>query len=805
MVTRHSWRTVKPPTPESNTPTGRGSMSGDAIAGLGCVCAPRAPSRRVCRGHSRSTGGRAFRRRFADDGRRRPDRRNAADARRHASGRRMAGRDDVPRSRRLAHDLATGRRDVPRAGLRRLPARRAGARDLGRIRLPRRPARGRRRADGVPVARDTSGDQRHADRRVGDRARRGSCVELRRRGSAVQGARDGGDVERPLHGPLPAQPRQVGRNLRLRPERPDRPDPARAAAARPSDDRRREPPDDPRGLRSPLEPPLPQGRDDAELPLPGTARLRVRHRPGDGGIPRACRSEAALRRRLRPSALEVPRAGRRRPARPGTPLVRPLPQGNAERRRHREARGGRTGSVARQDRELRRPTEGEARDADEPRPCADRPAREVGAPVSDQAARRAVRRPGRSRDGVEPHAVAAPGRRPDAGEGGRERDRPQRRGRRDQLRPRAANGELQARLGREPDPARREAAALSRRDLNRPEPGEPPLPQARAGRLPAHDSQGQLDASAPAEDDLPVISHLVAAAAAVALVGSPAATPGVTSSTITIGGTGVSRIASEHKKYPWTIGYLPSFVGEGVVYGRRIAASAPRSKIAVLFESSDFGKDLLNGLRRGLGGKAKIVATQAYEIADTSIDSQMARLRASKADTLMLFATPKFAIFGYVGAARLGWDPQIYVSSVSPSPDVMKIARLSAPRQVNGSLSIAFVKDPTQKIFAKDKTVRLYHSILSRFMPGAKFLDVYNYYGMAVASTLVDTLRHAGKNPTRASVLRAATHVNEVNPFLLSGVRIRTSPNDYYPIDKARFIRYANGHWIFGKLVSAQG
>jgi branched-chain amino acid transport system substrate-binding protein len=396
-----------------------------------------------------------------------------------------------------------------------------------------------------------------------------------------------------------------------------------------------------------------------------------------------------------------------------------------------------------------------------------------------------------------------------------------------------------------------------------------------------------------------VISHLVvAAAAAAALSGSPSATPGVTSSTITIGGTvplngpasafgsvgrgadayfryvnsrggvngrkivykylddeydpsktilltrqlveqdkvfaifntvgtehalairsylneqkvpqlfvgsGVSRIATERKKYPWTMGYLPSFVGEGVVYGRRIAASAPKAKIAVLYESSDFGKDLLGGLRRGLGGKGKIVATQSYEIADTSIDSQIARLRASKASTLMLFATPKFAIFGYVGAARLGWDPQIYVSSVSPSPDVMKIARLSAPKQVNGSLSIAFVKDPTQKVFAKDKAVRLYHSILDRFMPGAKFLDVYNYYGMAVAYTMVDALRRAGKNPTRASLLRAATHLDEVNPFLLSGVRIKTSPNDYYPIGKARFIRYSNGHWIFGKLVNAQG
>ena len=272
-------------------------------------------------------------------------------------------------------------------------------------------------------------------------------------------------------------------------------------------------------------------------------------------------------------------------------------------------------------------------------------------------------------------------------------------------------------------------------------------------------------------------------------------------------GSGVSKLASEHKKYPWSMGYLPSFAGEGLIYGRYIAAHRPKARIAVLYENSDFGKDMLNGLRRGLGGKGRIVATQSYEITDSGIDSQMARLRSSGANTLMLFATPQFAIFGYIGAFRLGWFPQVFVTSVSISPDIMKIARFgSSKRTVEGSISIAFVKDPTSQQWAKDKTVRLYKSILARFLPGAKADDVFNYYGMAVAYTMVDTLKKAGRDPTRASVLRAATHLDETNPFLLPGVRIRTSPNDYYPMDKVKLARYQGTHWqFFGKLVSAQG
>ena len=254
------------------------------------------------------------------------------------------------------------------------------------------------------------------------------------------------------------------------------------------------------------------------------------------------------------------------------------------------------------------------------------------------------------------------------------------------------------------------------------------------------------------------------------------------------------------------MGYLPSFVGEGLVDGRRVARTTPQAKVGVLYENSDFGKDMLAGLKRGLGGKGKIVSQLAYETTDTDVASQIARMRAAHADTLMLFATPLFAIKAYVAAKRLAWHPRIFVSSVAISPDVMKIASLSAsPQEVAGSISVAFVKDPTSPVWKSDKTVKLYRKIPARLMPGAKPLDVYNYYGMAVAYSLVDVLKKAGANPTRDSVLRTATHLNERNPFLLPGIRIKTSSNDYYPMAKAQFVRYRRGLWVlFGHLVDAQ-
>jgi ABC-type branched-subunit amino acid transport system substrate-binding protein/esterase/lipase len=270
-------------------------------------------------------------------------------------------------------------------------------------------------------------------------------------------------------------------------------------------------------------------------------------------------------------------------------------------------------------------------------------------------------------------------------------------------------------------------------------------------------------------------------------------------------GTGTAKVGDNHKSHPWTMGYLPSFRAEGVIYGKAIAKAAG-AKVAVLYEDSDFGKDLTNGLKAGLGAKqSAIVSSQAYEPTDTSIESQMSTLHASGANTLVLNVTPQYAILAYLAAHKFGWHPKIYVSSVCISPNVMDIIRANAPELATGSSSIAFVKDPTDSVWAKDKAVALYRSILKRYAPNAKFEDVYNFYGMAVAFTMVDALKKAGKSPTRASLLAAATHLNEVNPFMRPGIKIATSPTDYYPITKAQLVRYDKVHWVaVGPLLSAR-
>jgi len=267
-------------------------------------------------------------------------------------------------------------------------------------------------------------------------------------------------------------------------------------------------------------------------------------------------------------------------------------------------------------------------------------------------------------------------------------------------------------------------------------------------------------------------------------------------------GSGASTIASQHTQYPWTIGLLPSFPGEGAIYGRQIVATKPQAKIAVLYEGDEYGNELLAGLKRGLGSHAgQIVATQSYALVDPTVDSQVQQLKASGADTFVIFALPKQAIQAFVSAAKLGWKPTEYVTSVSIDPAVMQIVHLNAGNATGiGATSTAFLHDPTNPTQTTTPGVKLYRQIMKKYLPNEDWKAVAHIYGMMAAYAMVDALKHAGKSPTRASLLNAATHLNEVNPFLLPGLPLATSPSNYFPIGKTFLVRYRRGFWnVLGK------
>jgi branched-chain amino acid transport system substrate-binding protein len=268
--------------------------------------------------------------------------------------------------------------------------------------------------------------------------------------------------------------------------------------------------------------------------------------------------------------------------------------------------------------------------------------------------------------------------------------------------------------------------------------------------------------------------------------------------------SGATTFGRDFKQYPYTIGLQPSYQAEGWIYGKYLARTKPGAKIAVLLQNDDYGKDLLSGLKKGIArSKVRIVAAEGYEVTATDVQSQIAKLKGSGANTLALFATPKFAIQGYVYANRLGWRPLIVNNAVSSASNIMLLASEGGTNKaVENSISIVFLKDPTDTKWKTDAGIRLYRSVMAKYARGANAKDVYHVYGMAAAYETVKVLKAAGKTPTRAAVVAQMRKLSDAsNPFLLPGIAIKTTSTERFPIEQALLQRYSKGSWhSFGGL-----
>lgn len=259
--------------------------------------------------------------------------------------------------------------------------------------------------------------------------------------------------------------------------------------------------------------------------------------------------------------------------------------------------------------------------------------------------------------------------------------------------------------------------------------------------------------------------------------------------------SGASEWGSNYAKYPWSIGWQPDYIGEGKIYGQNIAKFGPTAKVGVIFQNDSYGKDYMVGFKEGLGKKvSQIVAEVPFEVTSPTPAAEVAKLKASGADTLVIFVTPKGTIQTFAFAKALGWAPTvIYVNSVSATVPFMLTAAKAAGDLVNNALSVTYLKDPASPTYANDAAVKEFKALLAKYAPAASPTDTLNIYGFAKAETFVQALYKAGKNPTRASLMAALTSLNADNRFLLPGVKTKSSRTDRFLISQNRMINWAGG------------
>jgi branched-chain amino acid transport system substrate-binding protein len=257
------------------------------------------------------------------------------------------------------------------------------------------------------------------------------------------------------------------------------------------------------------------------------------------------------------------------------------------------------------------------------------------------------------------------------------------------------------------------------------------------------------------------------------------------------------------KHYPWTMGWQPAYQTEGKIYAKDILTSHPNAKVAVLYQNDDYGKDLLKGLKDGLGAKAAslIVKEASYEVTDPSIDSQILTLKDSGADVFVNITTPKFAALAIRKVYDSGWRPTQYLANVS-----LSIGAVLTPAGLEksvGLMTVAYLKDATDTEWANDPAMNDYKAFLKQRYPEGNIADSSNVYGYSAAQTLVQVLKQCGDNLTRENVMKQAASLKHLQlPLARPGIEVNTGPDDFFPFEALQLQRFDGKHWVaFGKVI----
>ena len=93
---------------------------------------------------------------------------------------------------------------------------------------------------------------------------------------------------------------------------------------------------------------------------------------------------------------------------------------------------------------------------------------------------------------------------------------------------------------------------------------------------------------------------------------------------------------------------------------------------------------------------------------------------------------------------------------------------------------------------------------MEKYNSTANPIESANATGYASAFTVTQVLRQCGDELTRENVMRQAANLHDLEvPMLLPGIKLNTTPTDFYPIKSVRLSRIQGEHWtLFGDLIS---
>lgn len=262
--------------------------------------------------------------------------------------------------------------------------------------------------------------------------------------------------------------------------------------------------------------------------------------------------------------------------------------------------------------------------------------------------------------------------------------------------------------------------------------------------------------------------------------------------------SGSTAFSNNQEANPWTIGWLPTYHSEGQSFGKFLATAGQPLTVAVLSQNDDFGKDYLAGFEAGIkGSQVKIVERTTYEVTDPTVDAQITKLAASKADVFFSADSQvALTVASLLKAQQLGWLPSVFLpSNTSAKATILDPGHADA---YPGIYTTASAKSPLDPKYADDADVKKYVSDMKAYASDVTTNTVFSQcaWGYAIGATLEATFKDM-KAPTRAALMDAVRGIKKLEvPMLLPGVVVDTSSRTASPVDAAQVQKFDGGTYV---------
>lgn len=216
--------------------------------------------------------------------------------------------------------------------------------------------------------------------------------------------------------------------------------------------------------------------------------------------------------------------------------------------------------------------------------------------------------------------------------------------------------------------------------------------------------------------------------------------------------TGFSGFGNQ-AKYPTTFTVLPSYAMEAKIISKFVKDKFPGQAVALVAQDDEFGVDGVNGFAAGSLTLASKTLYPQSSMTDARAKALITGLSAIPGKpVVILFGTTDVTALIFKAAESLNLVSKFTWIAGSVGGDANTLLALGVKATtIDGAIAASFFPD------AKDTTdeyVKEFSKINAKYNPGVSFDNVV-LQGMNSAMLTVQALRAAGKNLTRAGLIKA--------------------------------------------------